>query len=67
MPTGAETDRGKGIPSRRAPCLIESGLTRGKCEAGDRRSGGTVTMPIRETFRARRFGMLWGVNCEKPA
>jgi len=44
MPTGAETDRGKGIPSRRAPCLIESGLTRRKCEAGDRRSGGTVTL-----------------------
>ena len=36
--------------------------------------GGTVTMPIQETFRARRFGMLvdrfgtpWMVNCEKPA
>ena len=35
--------------------------------------GGTVTMPIQETFRARRFGMLvdrfgtpWMVNCEKP-
>jgi len=36
--------------------------------------GGTVTMPIQETFWARRFGMLvdrfgtpWMVNCEKPA
>jgi PhnB protein len=36
-------------------------------------SGGTVTMPIGETFWARRFGMLtdrygtpWMVNCEKP-
>ena len=36
--------------------------------------GGTVTMPIQETFWARRFGMLvdrfgtpWVVNCEKPA
>jgi PhnB protein len=35
--------------------------------------GGTVTMPIQETFWARRFGMLtdrfgtpWMVNCEKP-
>ena len=35
--------------------------------------GGTVTMPIAETFWARRFGMLtdkfgipWMVNCEKP-
>jgi PhnB protein len=34
---------------------------------------GTVTMPIQETFWARRFGMLvdrfgtpWMVNCEKP-
>jgi PhnB protein len=37
-------------------------------------AGGTVTMPIQETFWARRFGMLadrfgtpWMVNCEKPA
>ncbi len=36
--------------------------------------GGTVTMPIQETFWARRVGMLverfgtpWMVNCEKPA
>ena len=36
-------------------------------------AGGTVTMPIQETFWARRFGMLtdrfgtpWMVNCEKP-
>ena len=36
-------------------------------------AGGTVTMPITETFWARRFGMLtdkfgipWMVNCEKP-
>ena len=35
--------------------------------------GGTVRMPIAETFFARRFGMLvdrfgtpWMVNCEKP-
>ena len=35
--------------------------------------GGTVTMPIEETFWARRFGMLsdrfgipWMVNCERP-
>ena len=35
--------------------------------------GGTVTMPIAETFWARRFGMLvdqfgipWMVNCERP-
>ena len=35
--------------------------------------GGTVTMPIAETFWAHRFGMLtdkfgtpWMVNCEKP-
>jgi PhnB protein len=35
--------------------------------------GGTVTMPIGETFWAVRFGMLidkfgvpWMVNCEKP-
>ena len=36
-------------------------------------AGGTVTMPIAETFWARRFGMLtdrfgtpWMINCEKP-
>lgn len=36
-------------------------------------AGGTVTMPIGETFWAQRFGMLldrfgkqWMVNCEKP-
>ena len=36
-------------------------------------AGGTVTMPIEETFWARRFGMLtdrfgtpWMINCEKP-
>ncbi|MBV9653151.1 MAG: VOC family protein [Acetobacteraceae bacterium] len=36
--------------------------------------GGQVTMPIAETFWARRFGMVtdrfgtpWMVNCEKPA
>ena len=36
-------------------------------------AGGTVTMPIQETFWARRFGMLtdrfgtpWMINCEKP-
>ena len=36
-------------------------------------SGGAVTMPIQETFWARRFGMLvdrfgtpWMINCEKP-
>jgi len=35
--------------------------------------GGKVTMPIAETFWARRFGMLadkfgtpWMINCEKP-
>jgi len=35
--------------------------------------GGSVTMPIEETFWARRFGMLtdrygtpWMINCEKP-
>jgi len=35
--------------------------------------GGTVAMPIQETFWAQRFGMLkdrygtnWMVNCEKP-
>ena len=35
--------------------------------------GGTITMPIAETFWARRFGMVtdefgtpWMVNCEKP-
>jgi PhnB protein len=35
--------------------------------------GGTITMPIEETFWARRFGMLvdrfgipWMVNCERP-
>jgi PhnB protein len=35
--------------------------------------GGTETMPIQETFWARRFGMLtdqfgtaWMINCEKP-
>ena len=35
--------------------------------------GGTVSMPIQETFWAQRFGMLrdrygtnWMVNCEKP-
>ena len=35
--------------------------------------GGTVTMPIEETFWAHRFGMVtdqfgmpWMVNCEKP-
>jgi PhnB protein len=35
--------------------------------------GSTVTMPIQETFWARRFGMLtdrfgtpWLINCEKP-
>jgi len=35
--------------------------------------GGTVQMPIAETFWARRFGMLadkfgipWMINCEKP-
>jgi PhnB protein len=35
--------------------------------------GGSVTMPIQETFWARRFGMLtdrfgtpWMINCEKP-
>jgi PhnB protein len=36
-------------------------------------AGGTVAMPIQETFWARRFGMLtdrfgtsWMINCEKP-
>src|SRR5262249_29851759 len=36
--------------------------------------GGNVTMPIAETFWARRFGMVvdrfgipWMINCEKPA
>lgn len=36
-------------------------------------AGGTVTMPMAETFWARKFGMLtdkfgtpWMVNCEKP-
>jgi PhnB protein len=36
-------------------------------------ANGTVTMPIQETFWAKRFGMLidqfgiaWMVNCEKP-
>jgi PhnB protein len=36
-------------------------------------AGGTVTMPIQETFWARRFGMVtdrfgtpWMINCEKP-
>jgi PhnB protein len=36
-------------------------------------AGGAVTMPIQETFWARRFGMLtdrfgtpWMINCEKP-
>ena len=36
--------------------------------------GGTVTMPLEETFWAQKFGMLtdrfstpWMVNCEKPA
>jgi len=36
--------------------------------------GGTITMPIQETFWARRFGMLvdrfgipWMVNCEKAS
>jgi PhnB protein len=36
-------------------------------------AGGTVTMPIQETFWAHRFGMLtdrfgtpWMINCEKP-
>ena len=36
-------------------------------------AGGKVTMPIQETFWARRFGMLvdkfgtpWMINCEKP-
>jgi PhnB protein len=36
-------------------------------------SGATVTMPIQETFWARRFGMLtdrfgtpWMINCEMP-
>ena len=36
-------------------------------------AGGNVTMPIQETFWARRFGMVtdkfgtpWMINCEKP-
>ena len=36
-------------------------------------AGATITMPIQETFWARRFGMLvdrfgtpWMINCEKP-
>jgi PhnB protein len=36
-------------------------------------AGGTITMPIQETFWAKRFGMCtdrfgipWMVNCEKP-
>jgi PhnB protein len=36
--------------------------------------GGTVKMPLEETFWAARFGMLvdkfgtpWMVNCDKPA
>jgi len=36
--------------------------------------GGSVTMPIQQTFWALRFGMLvdrfgtpWMINCEKPA
>lgn len=36
-------------------------------------AGGTITMPIQETFWAHRFGMLvdrfgtpWMINCEKP-
>lgn len=36
--------------------------------------GGTVRMPLQETFWARKFGMLtdrfgtpWMINCEKPA
>lgn len=40
----------------------------------DLSEGGTVQMPIAETFWAQRFGMLtdrfgipWMVNCEKPA
>jgi PhnB protein len=35
--------------------------------------GGTITMPVQETFWAERFGMLvdrfgthWMINCEKP-
>jgi PhnB protein len=37
-------------------------------------AGGTIKMPIQETFWATRFGMLvdqfgtpWMINCEKPA
>jgi PhnB protein len=37
-------------------------------------AGGTITMPIQETFWAARFGMLvdqfgtpWMINCDKPA
>ncbi len=40
---------------------------------GELSEGGTITMPIGETFWAKRFGMLtdkfgtpWMVNCEKP-
>jgi PhnB protein len=40
---------------------------------GELSEGGVVQMPIRETFWARRFGMLidkfgtpWMVNCERP-
>jgi PhnB protein len=40
---------------------------------GKMSEGGTVTMPIQETFWATRFGMLtdkfgvkWMFNCEKP-
>ena len=40
---------------------------------GELSEGGTVTMPIGETFWAQRFGMVtdkfgtpWMVNCEKP-
>ncbi len=29
-------------------------------------AGGTVTMPIQETFWAHRFGTPWMINCEKP-
>jgi PhnB protein len=40
---------------------------------GELSEGGTITMPIGETFWAQRFGMVtdkfgtpWMVNCEKP-
>lgn len=40
---------------------------------GDLSGGGTIVMPMEETFWARRFGMLidrfgtpWMVNCSKP-